>query len=285
VSIEDAKTWDYPPPNARSVTRRIRNLADTVGIEPNLMEVAFAQVVLGQMLPGVLRGGAALKIGLGPFGSRFSSDADLVLPHRLVPDAFEEWINSGKKEWGRFRVEISVRKKDARPEGVPPDHVIRTYTARVFYGDGEWRAVKLEVGRDEVGGFGEPVERIAEEWRVYFRKIGLGDPAAVALFPYPEQLVQKIDGCTRPDKSGDNERAHDLVDIQLILPDTSIKPSDLHEIARQTFAYRGVPWPPTARPFPSWETLYPADATDYPEVIQDLGDAVAWLQSFIDAIG
>jgi hypothetical protein len=241
VSVREANTWDYPPPNARSLGRRVRNLADAVGIEPDLMEVPFAQVVLGQMLPGVLRGGAALKIALGPFGSRLSSDVDLVLPHGLVPDAFEEWINNGKKEWGRFRVEISVREKDARPEGVLPHDVIRTYTARVFFGDGEWRAVKLEVGRDEVGGFGQPVERIAEEWPVYFRKVGLEDPAAVALFPYPEQLAQKIDGCTRPDKRGDNQRAHDLVDIQLILLDTRIKPSDLHEIARQTFAYRGVP--------------------------------------------
>ena len=46
---------------------------------------------------------------------------------------------------------ISVRKRAARPEGVPPDYVIRTFTARVFYGDSEWRSVKLEVGRDEVG--------------------------------------------------------------------------------------------------------------------------------------
>ncbi len=202
-----------------------------------------------------------------------------------MPDSFEEWINEGKKEWGRFRVEISVRKKDARPEGVPPDYVIRTYTARVFYGDSEWRAVKLEVGRDEVGGFEQPVERIAEDWTAYFRKVGLEDPAAVALFPYPEQLVQKVDGCTRPDKKGDNERAHDLVDIQLILLDTNIEPSDLHELARRTFAYRGVPWPPMARRFPSWEKLYPAEATDYPEVIQDLDEAVSWLQGFIDAIG
>ena len=98
MSIEDAKSWDFPPSNAGSLGKRIRNLADKVGIEPDLMEVAFAQVILGQMLPGVLRGGAALKIGLGPFGSRFSSDADLVLPHSMVPDSFEEWINEGKKE-------------------------------------------------------------------------------------------------------------------------------------------------------------------------------------------
>jgi Nucleotidyl transferase AbiEii toxin, Type IV TA system len=285
VSIEDAKNWDFPPPNARSLGRRIRNLAEQVDVDPDLMEVAFAQVVLGQMLPGVLRGGAALKIRIGPLGSRFSSDADLVLPHALVPDSFEGWINNGKKQWGQFRVSISRRKRDAQPEGVPPDYVIRTYTARIFYGDSEWRAVKLEVGRDEVGGFQQPAQKIAEEWAAYFGKIGLDDPGAVALFPYPEQIVQKLDGCTRPDKKGDNDRAHDLVDIQLILLDTHIAPSSLYDLARSTFAYRNVSWPPTARQFPSWATLYAADAVDYPEVVQDLDEAVRWLQRLIDEIG
>jgi len=284
MSIE-AKDWDFPPPNAISLGKRIRNLADKAKIDPDLLEVAFAQVVLGQTLPGVLRGGAALKIGLGPFGSRFSSDADLVLPHGVIPDSFEEWINSGKREWGRFRVEITFRKKDARPEGVPSEYVIRTYTARIFYGNSEWRAVKLEVGRDEIGGYDRPVGRIAKEWTIYFRKIGLEDPEAVALFPYQEQLIEKVDGCTRPDKNGQNDRAHDLVDIQLILQDTGIAPAELLDIAGRSFAYRGISWPPTARRFPGWEALYLADAVDYPEVIQDVDEAVSWLQQFIDAIG
>jgi hypothetical protein len=285
MSIDDAKDWDFPPPNAGSLTKRIANLADKVEIDPNLMEVAFAQVILGQMLPGVLRGGAALKIAIGPLGSRFSSDADLVLPHDLVPESFEGWINRGTKRWGVFRVSISRRKKEAKPEGVPPDYVIRTYTARIFYGDSFWRAIKLEVGRDEVGGFEEPAQRIAEEWSAYFAKIGLEDPGAIAVFPYPEQLVQKLDGCTRPDKKGDNDRAHDLVDIQLILADTRIEPSSLRDLARSTFAYRKVSWPPTARSFPSWSTLYAADAVDYPEVIKDLDEAVNWLKDFIVEIG
>ncbi len=285
MSIEDAKDWEFPPPNAGSLGKRIRNLADKVEIDPDLMEVAFAQVILGQMLPGVLRGGAALKIRIGPLGSRFSSDADLVLPHSVVPDLFEGWINHGRKQWGRFRVSISRRKKEAQPAGVPPDYVIRTYTARIFYGDSLWRAVKLEVGRDEVGGFEQPAQEIAEEWSTYFGKVGLDDPGAVALFPYPEQIVQKLDGCTRPDKNGDNDRAHDLVDIQLILLDSQIVPSSLRDLARSTFAYRKVDWPPTARRFRSWTTLYAADAVDYPEVVEDLDDAVLWLQRFIDQIG
>jgi hypothetical protein len=285
MSVEDAKAWDFPPPNAGSLGKRIRNLAEKVEIDPDLMEVAFAQVILGQMLPGVLRGGAALKIRIGPLGSRFSSDADLVLPHATVPDSFEGWINHGKKQWGQFRVSISRRKKDAQPAGVPPDYVIRMYTARIFYGDSLWRAVKLEVGRDEVGGFEQPAQDIAKEWSTYFGKVGLDDPDAVALFPYPEQIVQKLDGCTRPNKDGDNDRAHDLVDIQLILLDTEVVPSSLRDLARATFAYRRVSWPPTARKFPAWTTLYAANAVDYQEVVQDLDEAVLWLQKFIDKIG
>ena len=285
MSIDDAKDWDSPPSNARSLSTRIRNLADKVGVDPDLMEVAFAQVILGQTLPGVLRGGAALKIRLGPFGARFSEDADLVLPHDLVPDSFEDWINEGKKEWDRFRVAISLRKKDARPAGVPPDYVVRTYTARIFYGDSDWRSIKLEVGRDEVGGYHQPDRRIAVDWRTYFQKVGLECPEAVVLFPYPEQLIQKLDGCTRPDGKDDNERAHDLIDIQLILRDVNIKPSSLRDLAQSTFAYRHVSWPPVARSFESWKTLYAADAVDYPEVIQDVDEAVRWLQSFIDGIG
>ena len=45
MSIEDAKSWDFPPSNAESLGKRIRNLADKVGVEPDLMETGRADNV------------------------------------------------------------------------------------------------------------------------------------------------------------------------------------------------------------------------------------------------
>jgi len=285
MSIDDLADRTEPPSNATSLKALIRNVARADGRDPRLMEIAYAGVIVSQMLPGVMRGGQALKVRIGPIGTRFSEDVDVVVPHDVLPEQFDGWLEQGSRTWGGFMITLTFRKKAASPPGVPPDHVIRTYTAHILYQGRAFTTVTLEVGRDEIGGIDDPVRRVPSEWRPYFAKIGLPDPGEATTFPPDHQIAQKLHGCTTPDRHGHNDRAHDVVDIQIILDDEpTITPRMLKDVARRTFAYRNTTWPPVARKFPAWDELYPNEARPYPFVEQDVDRAVAWLQRFIDEI-
>ena len=120
-----------------------------------------------------------------------------------------------------------------------------------------------------IGGIAEVIEGL-----------GFPAPAPIPVLAVEHQIAQKLHACTTPDRHGGNERAHDLVDLQILI---AAEPPDLHELAtigRRLFAARRVaPWPPTVQAWPGWDTRY-AEAADGLDV-RPLDDAIAWINTLI----
>jgi hypothetical protein len=111
-----------------------------------------------------------------------------------------------------------------------------------------------------------------------FAELGLHVPRPVAVLPLHHQIAQKLHACTEPG----NERAHDLVDLQLIaaLADDGLRRHDDTTTLRLP---RQHAWPTAVVPGPNWATLY-ADAVAGLDVIPELGEAVERANRYISKL-
>ena len=96
------------------------------------------------------------------------------------------------------------------------------------------------------------------------------------------QIAQKLHACTIVNpKTGQNERAHDLVDLQILEQEETIDMAAVAATAERLFAARqGHDWPPAVVQYDRWETIYTEAAAGL-DVIDNVTDAVAWANDFI----
>lgn len=96
------------------------------------------------------------------------------------------------------------------------------------------------------------------------------------------QIAQKLHACTAASpKTGRNERAHDLVDLQILDQEETFDMADVAAVAERLFAARrSHAWPPTVVAYNGWDTIY-AEAAEGLEVLDNVADAVAWANDFI----
>jgi hypothetical protein len=168
------------------------------------------------------------------------------------------------------------------PEGVPGEYVMLPFIIRLAYRGRHWLSVQFELGRDEIGSTAEPELRLAPDILALFAALGLSTPEPFALLALDHQIAQKLHACTAVDaRTGRNERAHDLVDLQILEQEEVIDMAAVGETAGRLFAARrGQAWPPTVVAYERWEAIY-VEAADGLDVIDNVADAVAWANDFI----
>jgi hypothetical protein len=78
-----------------------------------------------------------------------------------------------------------------------------------------------------------------------------------------------------------NDRAHDLVDLQILEQEETIDYAELREIGTRLFAARRAhEWPPTVVEYHNWGTIY-AEAAEGLAVLPAVTEAVAWANDLI----
>ena len=146
-------------------------------------------------------------------------------------------------------------------------------------------SVPLEIGHDEVGGTVDPELHIATDVVELFARLGLPQPDPVALLRIEHQVAQKLHACTDfhgPAKT--NDRAHDLVDLQLLESVATFDMISLRMICHRLFiARKRHEWPPIVREMPGWESIYESAARGLP-VLPNIGEAVRWANTLVAAI-
>lgn len=265
-----------PPVNLTALSQRIRNLAGAGQAEFRLRR-AVANVVVGQMLPaGAVKGGAAIKIRLGDAGSRFTADLDVARSGNLA--VFVEELQQGLRAgWAGFTGRV-VEVTPAAPVGIPPAYVMRPYQVKLDYRGRSWLTVPLEVGHDEIGDTESPDLAIAEDLLETFAQLSLPEPGPIAVLPIDHQIAQKLHACSAPD----SQRAHDLVDLQLLA--TGLDRRAVGLVVRRLFRSRGAhPWPPVVMAHADWPALY-VEAAEGLDVIGDVDGAVRWVNELIAEI-
>ena len=140
--------------------------------------------------------------------------------------------------------------------------------------------VTLEVGHDELGDTTDAQLRMAKEITDLFIAVGLPAPAPVALLAPRHQIAQKLHAAS----SAGSERAHDLVDLQLLVFSESVDYAEVRATCEQLFPYRKRhAWPPTVVANENWDTLY-LEAADGMNVLPSVGAAVTWVNELIERI-
>ena len=266
-------------PNSRvNLDKAIERL---FGAGPKFIEArsVLANAIVGQFLPdGVAKGGSALKLRFGTDGFRATRDLDAARRGRL--SEFEAVLGERLREgWCGFSGTVAA-VRPAAPRGVPPAYVMRPFEVKLSYLGKSWCTVDLEVGHDEIGDADAPEFGLAPDVAAMFEALGFPAPAPVPLMPLRYQVAQKLHGVTSPG----SRRAHDLIDLQLIVARAELEFSEIRALCVRLFAYRQQQtWPPVAMAGTDWESLYAAQRGNLP-VLPTAAEAVEWANALIARI-
>jgi Nucleotidyl transferase AbiEii toxin, Type IV TA system len=276
-----------PPTNVASLLARIRNVAQEREQQERRIQRAIASTVVGQMLPdGVVKGGTAMKIRVGEAGSRYTPDFDASRSRNVTVDDYVEQLRDRlERGWSGFTGTVRVLEP-RQVEDVPADYVMQPFEIRLAYQGRHWLTVEFELGHDEVGSTEDRDLRIAGDILEIFATIGLEEPAPIPLMLVEHQIAQKLHACTYVNpKTNRNDRAHDLVDIQILEQEETIDYAELREIGTRLFAARRAQeWPPTIVEYDKWDTIY-AEAAEGLDVLRTVAEAVAWANDLIARAG
>jgi Nucleotidyl transferase AbiEii toxin, Type IV TA system len=275
------------PSNLRSLETRISNVAREQGRPVRRVQRAVANTVIGQMLPpGVVKGGTAIKLRVRENASRFTLDFDAARDANVeLGEYLDQLADTLAAGWNGSTGTVE-ELEPAQPEGIPEEYVMQPFLNRLAYRGRHWLSVTFELGRDEIGSTENHDARIASDLVDLFEKVALPVPSPVPLLALDHQIAQKLHACTSQGRiTGGNDRAHDLVDLQILLQDETVDRIAVGVTGRRLFAARrSHAWPPVVVEYPSWATIY-AEAADGLDVLANVVDAVVWANEFIESTG
>lgn len=249
------------------------------GREAQQVRTAMAGVIVGQLLPGgAIKGGSALKLRYGYAETRFTTDLDTAR-EQDIDDFMKDLSAALDFGWEGFTGTV-VELDPAHPKDVPDDYIMQPFAIKLAYNSKSWVTVTLEVGHDEIGDTAVPEYAIADDMVAMFTRIGFAEPKPIPLMPLHHQVAQKLHAVT----GEKNERAHDLVDLQLIVAHDSIDRALTHETCIRLFASRRKQaWPPVIFKGEGWAAIYNRAKEDLP-VLPSVDDAVDWGNELIHLI-
>jgi hypothetical protein len=239
----------------------------------------MANTIIGQLLPnGAVKGGSSLKLRYGNKATRFTRDLDTVRAEDLdiFISSLDEGLTTG---WNGFTGKV-IRKQPAKPKNVPGEYVMQPFEVKLSYNTASWHTVQLEIGNDEIGDTLSPEFYISPDIISIFEQLGFPTPRPVALMPISHQIAQKLHAV-----SGTNSaRAHDLVDLQLIVSNETIDYTEIKETCQRLFAYRRLQkWPSKVSKGIDWDALYDTQKEGL-DVLKSVDEAVDWVNLLIDTI-
>ncbi|MDM3902972.1 nucleotidyl transferase AbiEii/AbiGii toxin family protein [Mycobacteroides abscessus] len=283
--------YSSPPANLRSLRDRLMQAAQRQGVVFGRLQRHVAMIVIAQFAATLtdddgaplllVKGGSSMELRRGIPDSRTSKDFDTVA-RRDIEEVHEQLAEAGETGWQGFTAIFTMPEEIDVP-GMPVKP--RRFTAKLNYRGKPFASVPIEVSTVEAGN-ADQFDTLTSD------ALGLvGVPAAVAVpcMTVPWQIAQKLHAVTavlEPPKV--NDRAHDLVDLQLLeglLPDTDLSATRSACIA--VFEARAQqPWPPEVVALPHWPPIYSGamEGLGHLELAATLEDAAEVVRRFIRRI-
>jgi len=294
-----------PPLNVTQLNDRLAQAARELGIPVARARVMLCTLIVSQMLPDAvaIKGGMGIKLRFGERGTRATSDLDVSTCSR--GEEFEQVFRARLAEgWGtvppskgerrrspdapdRVAFTASVRVAKLHDPGLArPEYVMHPYRVSIAFLGNAWGALDVEVSDPEIGLHAHPRKEIDGELAWFGGYFSFGELQPVELVDLEYQIAQKIHAVTDPAY----ERAHDLVDLQILWnvePDLPL----LNRLCVGTFGWRNQQlWPPLPlRQMEGWALAY-ADAREETEVnghtpvLANVAVARDWLGEIIERI-
>ena len=267
-------------PNSKSnLDRALQRFAGDFA-RANELRGQMANAIVAQMIgDGVVKGGSGLRFRYGEKLTRVTMDLDTAWKTDL--DAF---LGHLKKRlaagWNGFSGEVRVLAP-AKPRGVPFDYVMQPCDVKLKYLGVPWFTVELEVGHNEIGDADEcDMVELPAELLELFAFLALPKPSPIPAMRLEYQIAQKLHGASAPS----SKRAHDLIDLQLIIAGGGIDIAKTAGLCRSLFRYRKVhEWPPRVEKGEGWEAMYNDQKGELP-VLPTVDEAVVWANELIAKI-
>lgn len=267
------------PANVNRLRGAIATAAKHRGATLKRFQALIGNVVVSQMLPdSAVKGGTGLKLRFGDSITRETPDLDTAF--RGDREAFLDELSGRLRDgWGGFAGSAIAGELRAPAElrnRIGDSYIMQPVRVKLSYKGRDFMSVELEVGHDELEATtNEPVETVmSDEVLEVFAELGLLEPAPVRVLPLHHQISQKLHACTEPESN----RAHDLVDLQLLIPDADVQL--VSETAQRLFRFRNHhTWPPELEAGPDWQGLYNEAAADLD--VLPLDEAVDWVNDYI----
>lgn len=246
----------------------------------NELRTLMANAIVAQMVgEGVVKGGSGLRFRYGDRRTRATMDLDTAWSGSL--DAFLKTLRERlAKGWCGFSGELLVLRQ-ASPKGIPFEYVMQPCEVKLNYLARAWHTVKLEVGHNEIGDADErEMVEVPGTLAELFEFLAMPKPDLLPMMRLEYQVAQKLHGASAPG----SRRAHDLVDLQLIMAEGGIDMGKTARLCRQLFRYRKVhDWPPRIVKGDEWESVYAAQSRGL-DVLPTVDEAVAWANGLIERI-
>ena len=202
----------------------------------------MANAIVAQMIgDGVVKGGSGLRFRYGTERTRVTMDLDTAWKTGL--DEFLATLRSGLEAgWNGFTGEVRILRPSS-PRGVPFDYVMQPCEVKLRYRGAPWYTVELEVGHNEIGDAdARDMVEVPEALSELFEFLALPKPAPIPAMRLEYQIAQKLHGASAPG----SKRAHDLVDLQLIVANADLDLRRVRDVCVRLFKYRKrQTWPPT----------------------------------------
>lgn len=283
--------YESSPANLRALRDRLSAAAKREGVVFGRLQQHVGVLVVTQFMESLsdeqgdplllVKGGASLELRRGISGSRTSKDLDAVIRGDMLAVHDRLW-DAGAEGWEGFSAVFTP----AVPFEVPglESHPHR-FTAKLSYQGKPFVSVPIEVSPIEAGN-ADGYDRITSD---ALALVGLPTSAPVPCMTLPWQIAQKIHACTAVvEPSRTNDRAHDLVDLQLLealVVDGSL--DETREACVAVFEGRAKhDWPPMLEAWPHWGPIYARalEGLDELELAPNIDEAVERVQAFIDNI-
>jgi len=246
----------------------------------NELRSLMANAIVAQMIgEGVVKGGSGLRFRYGDRRTRATMDLDTAWKTDL--DAFLKTLRKRLAEgWCGFSGELHVLRP-ASPRGIPFEYVMQPCEVKLSYLARAWYTVQLEVGHNEIGDADErEMVEVPGTLAELFEFLAMPKPAPLPMMRLEYQVAQKLHGASAPG----SRRAHDLVDLQLIMAEGGVNLEKTAQLCRQLFRYRKVhEWPPRIVKGEEWDSIYAAQRRGL-DVLQTVDEAVAWTNDLIERI-
>lgn len=245
-----------------------------------LLRTELANVIVAQMIgDGVVKGGTGLKFRYGDKATRVTLDLDTA--YKMDLDSFIKGLKSRLATgWNGFTGEIWVRPT-AEPKGIPFDYVMQPCDVKISYLGTPWFTVELEIGHNEIGDADEYDEiEVPAEIAGLVSFLALPLLGSVKVMKLEYQVAQKLHGAT----GINSDRAHDLIDLQLILAHHPLDMKRAKELCRTLFSYRKCQaWPPEVVGNSKWGVVYNDQKGNLP-VLPSVDEAIIWANELIAKI-
>lgn len=283
--------YSTPPTNLRSLQDRLARVAQQQGVVSGRLQRHIAMIVVAQLaatltddtgVPVLLvKGGSSLELRRGIAGSRTSKDFDTVA-RRDVETVHERLADAGEAGWEGFTA-IFTAPEEINVPGMPVKP--RRFVAKLQYRGKPFASVPIEVSTVEAGN-ADQFDTLSSD---SLGLVGVAAAIAVPCMTIPWQIAQKLHAVTAvPEQPKVNDRAHDLVDLQLL--DDLLPDADLARTRSACVAVFGArdqhPWPPTVVALPHWPSIYRAalEGLDHLELAASVEAAAGAVQRLVARI-